>query len=622
MVVAADRGYRVGCYWSPSMPSPMPFYVVALTGLSGAAELTPRTPLPPIELTETVGQTSESRAYRLSIKFIDDAAARANLDGSLRLSNHLPPPEVASLLQIAEGAQLSFSPRIHLSAERIAALEQRAAQRSGKSQPDLLGIHDVSLPEPASPLELRALAEQLQAHPLVEYAFVRPLAPPPPGDISPTTPDYTDQQDYLAADPGLDIGFAESIGATGQNVRLSDCEYGWIATHEDLMDRDLHLEAGQTVPDFVAEYGYDDHGTAVLGITSANHNGYGISGTVVDAPVYTYPEWSDEEADRRLTAIAAALADSAAGDVVMLEMQIGVLCTSCYGPAELDPDVWTVVRTGTDAGVVVVAAAGNGGQDLDEGWYASNYATWGDSGAILVGAGSASTRHQPLYYSTFGTRVDLQGWGERVFPLGYSSYAELGGDRNQSYTADFSGTSSATPIVTSAVVAVQDYFIESTGSPLSPEALRDLLVETGIPQGSGDHVGPFPDIAAAVRAFDDDLDGFVSADFGGEDCDDHNNTTFPGATDDWYDGVDSDCGGEDDFDQDGDGYSAIEHGGDDCDDLDPDITPENTPSSTCPVPSSGGGGHDGKASTCATAGASTTWMGLLVLPLLWLRRRS
>ncbi len=108
MVVAADRGYRVGCYWSPSMPSPMPFYVVALTGLSGAAELTPRTPLPPIELTETVGQTSESQAYRLSIKFIDDAAARANLDGSLRLSNHLPPPEVASLLQIAEGAQLSF----------------------------------------------------------------------------------------------------------------------------------------------------------------------------------------------------------------------------------------------------------------------------------------------------------------------------------------------------------------------------------------------------------------------------------------------------------------------------------------------------------------------------------
>ena len=32
---------------------------------------------------------------------------------------------------------------------------------------------------------------------------------------------------------------------------------------------------------------------------------------------------------------------------------------------------------------------------------------------------------------------------------------------------------------------------------------------------------------------------------------------FPGAPDPWYDGLDSDCGGEDDFDQDGDGFASL-----------------------------------------------------------------
>jgi hypothetical protein len=57
------------------------------------------------------------------------------------------------------------------------------------------------------------------------------------------------------------------------------------------------------------------------------------------------------------------------------------------------------------------------------------------------------------------------------------------------------------------------------------------------------------------------------------DCDDLDDHVNPGATDAWYDGVDSDCDGADDYDQDGDGYSSDEHGGDDCDDTDPDRNP-------------------------------------------------
>lgn len=80
----------------------------------------------------------------------------------------------------------------------------------------------------------------------------------------------------------------------------------------------------------------------------------------------------------------------------------------------------------------------------------------------------------------------------------------------------------------------------------------------------------------AVTDGDDDDDGYTSAYFDGEDCDDLDATINPGVTDVWYDGVDSDCGGEDDYDADGDGHRSEDYGGDDCDDLDATINPDET----------------------------------------------
>lgn len=58
----------------------------------------------------------------------------------------------------------------------------------------------------------------------------------------------------------------------------------------------------------------------------------------------------------------------------------------------------------------------------------------------------------------------------------------------------------------------------------------------------------------------------------GDDCDDADSSVFPGQSETWYDGVDSDCE-PDDYDADRDGFDAAEHGGDDCDDLDPEVNP-------------------------------------------------
>jgi hypothetical protein len=73
---------------------------------------------------------------------------------------------------------------------------------------------------------------------------------------------------------------------------------------------------------------------------------------------------------------------------------------------------------------------------------------------------------------------------------------------------------------------------------------------------------------------DQDGDGFAAIEDGGEDCDDNDVRIFPGAHDEWYDGIDSDCADNDDFDADSDGFQASHWDGDDCNDQNADIHPE------------------------------------------------
>ena len=80
--------------------------------------------------------------------------------------------------------------------------------------------------------------------------------------------------------------------------------------------------------------------------------------------------------------------------------------------------------------------------------------------------------------------------------------------------------------------------------------------------------------------FDQDMDGYEAEYFNedvsnnGGDCNDVVDWIYPDADDDWYDGVDSNCDGENDWDSDGDGYGSASFGmGQDCDDFDADVYP-------------------------------------------------
>ena len=96
-------------------------------------------------------------------------------------------------------------------------------------------------------------------------------------------------------------------------------------------------------------------------------------------------------------------------------------------------------------------------------------------------------------------------------------------------------------------------------APVSPQA----------PDSTADSGDSAEDTSPPVT--DADGDGYDAEAWGGDDCDDDDPDVNPGASETWYDGVDSDCSGGSDYDADGDGEDAEDHGGADCDDTDASV---------------------------------------------------
>ncbi len=355
--------------------------------------------------------------------------------------------------------------------------------------------------------------EKLKRLDSVEIVEPAPLPAPPPA----ITPDFTGNQGYLnAATGGIEARYAWTIpGGNGSGVKIYDVEYSWNQTHEDLSKANgiaLLLSPGESSSD---PFNNNNHGTAVLGEIIADNDTKGVTGISWGANIGLAPANTTPGGYKPENAIVLAVANGSPGDVILVEQQYWVcgLGGTSFGPVEWLSPVFNAIQTATANGFVVVEAAGNGAVNLDQASCLNKFnRAVQDSGAIIVGAGrppSSGFDRQRESFSSYGSRVDVQGWGSDVMATGYGDFYNDPGnptDPNFWYTK-FSGTSSASPIVAGAVANLQG-IAKQLGTLLTPSQIRTLLVQTGSPQlgNTAEHIGPRPDLQQAlVQLYPPDL---------------------------------------------------------------------------------------------------------------------
>ncbi|MFL6276057.1 MAG: S8 family serine peptidase [Blastocatellia bacterium] len=330
-------------------------------------------------------------------------------------------------------------------------------------------------------------------------------------------------QGYLDPAPlGIDARYAWTLpGGRGENVRICDIEYNWNLTHNDLIGATANLfvyvKGLNPLPDHAINEASWNHGTAVIGELIAADNGIGTTGIAHRAQLGLINPLTDSNTPDVAGAIRRATAAMDAGDVLLLEQQSiqGPHFDPSTGrglaPIEVEPDIFNAIKAATTKGIIVVESAGNGSEDLDHSSYEGKFdRNKRDSGAILVGAGlpeggvyGPGPDRTRTSESNYGSAVDLQGWGRYITTTGYGDLRHEQGENNW-YTIDFGATSGATAMVAGAAALLESIVKERGQSPLLPTTLRQLLKATGTPQ-AGDlsrHIGPRPDLRAAIAALD------------------------------------------------------------------------------------------------------------------------
>jgi len=343
--------------------------------------------------------------------------------------------------------------------------------------------------------------------------------PPPPQPVGPFGA-FINATGFRGG--GLDLAGFRSLlnqfpgdnGPQLPTIKIAVVEPSALVNHEDLIDpvtgvTKVIVEPGQTPlvindqsdppPTFEGSfYTAPMHGTATLGVISANDNTIGVTGIVPEAIPLFFPTETFEEQGRLLTAMtnaALVLSDITAedpnpGNVMVLPIAIA------DQPLNIQNSAGAIIANAINSGVTVVLAAGNGSQELLD-------PIPGTEEAVIVGGVNPgfqfSTSVYPgLNYCRAGIsnfsgdqNVDVSGWGRGVCTLGYGdlflglnfgvstnpAVFEYEIDRLRTYTATWGGTSAGAAQIAGVTAMMQALSKQVyDGLPLSPFDIKQALV--------------------------------------------------------------------------------------------------------------------------------------------------
>lgn len=393
-----------------------------------------------------------------------------------------------------------------VSPDEIQSLNKSAKTDNNTSASNLLNYYVIQV---SKHVQAEVLVEKLKQSSLIEDVYIKEpenVTPPevqmPNLFLNPYDDPRFENQGYLKEAPyGINAPYAWAIkGGDGKGITFADMEYGWLLNHEDLEKQNIELISGRNTEAHVG------HGTSVLGIVSAEDNQIGNIGIAPKATIKVVSQIRDDGSNNKADAILSAVNYLNAGDVLLLEAQSSYEgYRDKYLPVEVQPDVFDAIRTGTDKGIVIIEAGANGWNDLDEFKNKDgkqvlnrNSKDFKDSGAIMVGAALSTVPHGRSWFSNYGSRIDVYGWGQNVD----TTSADPNNSAKNLYTSSFNGTSSASPIIAGAAVSIQSIAKEHLGHPYKPSELRDILnnPNTGTKSGepSYDRIGILPDLKAIL----------------------------------------------------------------------------------------------------------------------------
>ncbi|MDR1042608.1 MAG: S8 family serine peptidase [Clostridiales Family XIII bacterium] len=257
-----------------------------------------------------------------------------------------------------------------------------------------------------------------------------------------------------------------SVGIIDSGVRLDHIdfnseqilslpEHNYIKEHEDVDESD---------PDYGDESNWtpdnDSHGTFVAGIVAAGlNNALCIAGAQPDVTIVPYKVF-DKKGGGSLSDLLAALGDAIDEGIDVVNMSLGL------EEDDISPSTSTILKTlcqeAAKSGVLVIAAAGNGGDDTLH--YPAAYPD-------VVGVGSVNKDGIHSTWSQTGENVYVCAPGEQVAGLTATS-------NDATYIS--SGTSFASPYVSAAAALAKSLRPELTQDEFM-RVLRESSEDKGLP---------------------------------------------------------------------------------------------------------------------------------------------
>ena len=308
------------------------------------------------------------------------------------------------------------------------------------------------------------VVEELKQNPDVAWASLNRLHEP---TLTPNDARWGDQwgPERIRAHDAWDV----SQASTTERVAIIDT--GVDLTHPDLASRIIYNRGfgsngnGDCKRDRRGGSSID-HGTHVAGTAAAiRGNSIGIAG-VVTARIMAMgcASWNSDENKYYICCAADAINDAVAN---------GADAINCsFGNSELTSGERDALDNAQSAGVLVVAAAGNDGMNVDS----SPSQGWNDHSWPIIVSNATST-DALSGSSNFGNAIDLAAPGSSILSTVSTNYS--GANVNGNYS-NFSGTSMASPHVAGAAVLVKSM----NPTRLTGSGIKDCLYRMAEDLGS------------------------------------------------------------------------------------------------------------------------------------------